>query len=97
MHYVAGTQKANDVFDRHIELNKLDRGRFKNMFAPGDVTLGAEAIVKATYSRQRELYHPSNQNLFLSVLLSRLMPSWLESEMNRPNLTPQELEQLVLK
>ena len=44
------------------------------------ISSGAEAIIKTTYMRDRELYFPDNQNLFMTAAMRILAPSWIDAQ-----------------
>ena len=87
---VSATEKADAVFDRHFARNNIHRGRFKALMPPADVTDTAKAIITATSRRQRELYFPSNHNLFLTSLIRILCPDLLEYQIDSMDLRPGE-------
>ena len=61
---------------------EADSAVMDKLYPAATAETAAAAIVQATYSRERELIYPNNQNIFISSALRILWPSLLENNLD---------------
>ena len=79
---VSATEKCNHVVNAFLTQHGISPKVLENLGIPHSVEATAEAIILATNNRDKELYYPPNQMLYVSAVLRIMWPSLFEAMAN---------------